>query len=122
VDAVTAQLDGNGAARKRLDQGIREAKATARRKHFGGFRMKMASVVVVLSFYDDEPKREQLAKYVRAAKYKAGATRAVGIAQSVTTPAQIIVLVEEGPFVPSKEAEREAEAFFASLKTTEEKA
>jgi hypothetical protein len=121
VDAVTALLDGNGAARKRLDQGIREAKATARRKHFGGFRMKMANVVVVVSFYDDEPKREQLARYVRAAKYKARARRAVGIAQSSRMPAQVIVAIEEGPFVASADGEREAEAFFASLKTTEEK-
>jgi hypothetical protein len=122
VDAVTALLDGNGAARKRLDQGIREAKGTARRKHFGGFRMKMANVVVIVSFYDDEPKRDQLVRYVRAAKYKAGATRAVGIAQSSGTPAQIIVVIEQDLFVASKDGEREAEAFFASLKTTEEKA
>ncbi|MBV8757098.1 MAG: hypothetical protein JO257_07485 [Deltaproteobacteria bacterium] len=122
VDAVTALLDGNGAARKRLDQGIREAKATARRKHFGGFRMKMANVVVVVSFHEDEPKRDNLARYVRAAKYKARAGRAVGIAQSANTPAQIAIVIEEGPFIASSAGELESEAFFASLKTREEKA
>lgn len=122
VEAVTALLDGNGATRQRLDQGIREAKATAERKGFGGFRMKMASVIVLVSIHRDEPKREFLAAYVRAAKYHAGATRAIGVAQSATTPSQLVVVVEEGAFVRSAEGDRVAAAVLSAFKTTGERA
>ncbi len=121
IEAVGALLDGNGAARKRLDQGIRDAKATANRKGFGGFRMKMVSVVVVLAFYSDELKPEHVDAYVKAAKYNAGASRAIGIAQGARTPSQILVVVEDGVFVASPEGERQTNAFLSSLKTTEER-
>jgi hypothetical protein len=120
VGAVAALLDGNGAARKRLDQGIREAKLSARKKGFGGFRIRMASVVVVVSFHNAEPERDFLRSYVKAAKYSARTGRAVGIAQSIRTPSQIAVVVEDGPFVGTSEGEQQAAAFFSSLKTAEE--
>lgn len=122
IEAVSVLLEGNGDARARLDRGIAEAKQKAKAKGFGGSRLKMLDTVVVVSFFNQVPSPGHLEDYVNAAKYEAKARRAVGIAQNVDTPAQIAVAIAEGPFVASAAIERRAAAFFASLKTTEEKA
>lgn len=81
----------------------------------------MASVVVVLSFHSDSLKRDCLDAYVKAAKYYGRVVRAIGIAQSTRNSSEMMVLVEDGPFVASVESDRQTAEFLSSLKTIEEK-
>ncbi len=121
IEAVTSLLDGDGAARTRLARGINEAKQTANAKGFGGFRLKMAAAMVVVSFHDYEPTPERLVAYVKAAKYDARVARCVGIAQSTKVRTQLLVAVEHGPFSESEEGARQCRQFLAELKTAEER-